>query len=566
MRSDREAQPATGPVGEDLIPVPAPAREPDTGEPTAAVTAGEAPTGEAPTGEAPTGEAPTCEAPGPGAGAAATRPRPDPVAWVIALLAFAAYLIISLSKYFQLAPGSWDLGIYTEYVKQIAHLHAPVVPIRGPGFNLLGDHFQPIVGLLAPFFRLVPSPVTLLVAQALLTAVSVLPVCQAARALLGRRVSWAVGAAYAFSWGLQQMIAFDFHEIAFAIPLLAFSLAALARRRLVPAVAWALPLVFVKEDQGFTVAAIGLVMGGTAAVARLRAARGRDTAGVEPARWAWAAALLAVWGLGWSVFEIAVIIPHFNAAHQYPYWDKGGVIGPHSHPALSAVAHQLAVSGHEKLWTTYLVLLPTAFLALRSPLVLIAAPSLLLRFLSTNDYYWGTGWHYSATLMPIVFLAAVDGMARIHGRSAARRRLRRWLPRPGTLVPGLGALAMLALGAWFAFRFPLDQLWNSQTYQISPHVRAEQAAMAKVPPGTTVEATLSMLAPLATRDETYWVGLGGSNPAPRYIVFDQTNSGWSPPPSNVLSFVESLNHGATYQQIFGSDSVYAFRLTGQSSS
>jgi uncharacterized membrane protein len=494
--------------------------------------------------------------------AAVTREWPDPVAWVIALLAFAAYCVISLSKYFQLAPGSWDLGIYTEYVKQIAHLHPPVVAIRGAGFNLLGDHFQPVVGLLAPFFRLVPSPATLLVAQALLTAVSVLPVCQAARATLGRWVSWAVGAAYAFSWGLQQMIAFDFHEIAFAVPLLAFCLSALVRRRLVQAVAWALPLVFVKEDQGFTIAVIGLVIGGMAAIAKLRAARGGGTCGVEPARWAWAAALLMVWGLGWSVFEITVIIPHFSSAHQYPYWGKGGVIGPHGHPSLSAVAHQLAVSGHEKLWTTYLVVLPTAFLALRSPLVLIAAPSLLLRFLSTNDYYWGTAWHYSATLMPIVFLAAIDGMARIRRRSAARRRLRPRLPRPGTLVPGLGALAMLALGAWFAFRFPLGTLWNPQTYVISPHVRAEQAAMAKVPPGRTVEATLSMLAPLAVHDDTYWVGLGGSNPAPQYIVFDQTNSGWSPPPTNVLSFVESLNHGAAYQQIFERDSVYTLRLTG----
>ena len=53
------------------------------------------------------------------------------------------------------------------------------------------------------------------------------------------------------------MINFDFHEIAFAVPLLAFSLSALVRGRIRAAVAWALPLVFVKEDQGFTVAAIG---------------------------------------------------------------------------------------------------------------------------------------------------------------------------------------------------------------------------------------------------------------------------------------------------------------------
>ena len=150
-----------------------------------------------------------------------------------------------------------------------------MVAIRGPGFNLLGDHFQPIVALVAPFFRLFPTPVTLLVAQALLTAVSVVPVCRAAQVLLGTGVSRVIGVAYGFSWGLQEMIIFDFHEIAFAVPLLACSLSALVRRRPRAAAAWALPLVFVKEDQGLTVAAIGLVMIALAAGAWVRRRRER---------------------------------------------------------------------------------------------------------------------------------------------------------------------------------------------------------------------------------------------------------------------------------------------------
>src|SRR5215468_484684 len=202
--------------------------------------------------------------------------RRDPVAWLIALATFAAYTTLSVARYLRLDPGSWDLGIYTQYVRQLADLHAPVVAIRGPGFNLLGDHLQPIVALMAPFFRLFPTPVTLLVAQALLTAVSVVPVCRAARVRLGTGVSRVIGVAYGFSWGLQQMIIFDFHEIAFAVPLLACSLSALVRRRPRAAAAWALPLVFVKEDQGLTVAAIGLVMIALAAGAWVRRRRERS--------------------------------------------------------------------------------------------------------------------------------------------------------------------------------------------------------------------------------------------------------------------------------------------------
>src|SRR5271165_5126710 len=129
----------------------------------------------------------------------------DPVTWAVVVAVFGAYLAISLFRLLQLTPTSWDLGIFTEYVKQRANLHAPIVDVRGPGFNLLGDHFQVFVALIGPFFRLFPSPATLLAVQALLTALSVFPVVQAGNALLGPDAAGrarAIGFAYGFSWGL----------------------------------------------------------------------------------------------------------------------------------------------------------------------------------------------------------------------------------------------------------------------------------------------------------------------------------------------------------------------------
>jgi uncharacterized membrane protein len=582
--------------------------------------------------------------------------RPDPVAWLIALATFAAYTTLSVARYLRLDPGSWDLGIYTQYVRQLADLHAPVVAIRGPGFNLLGDHFQPIVALVAPFFRLFPTPVTLLVAQALLTAVSVVPVCRAARALLGTGVSRVIGVAYGFSWGLQQMIIFDFHEVGFAVPLLACSLSALVLRRPRAAALWALPLVFVKEDQGLTVAAIGLVMITMAAgtgVRRWRERRadpslvtvGLAVAGAWPGdgtradngtpagtstragngeqagagTWALAGAVLVLWGLGWLALTIAVIIPHFNPAHHYMYWSDGGVISPGgANISVGGLLSQLTHAGPVKLRTTVLVLLPVAFLALRSPLALVAVPALALRFLSTNSSFWGTQFHYSATLMPIVFVAAIDGLARIQARAARRQARaasagrqayppwckawaakneaaatrsqaaaarRQALPdgpapagsaapaypagaaapahlasRPGGRATRYAALAMAAIAALLAFMFPLAGLWYSRTYQVTPHVRAEREALTLVPAGTTVESTLTMLAPLAARDTAYWIGTAG-NPAPRYIVFDAHNSGYAQPPADVPAFVNSRYPDVTYQLTYKSDGVYVFLRT-----
>jgi uncharacterized membrane protein len=463
----------------------------------------------------------------------------DRVPWLIALAVFAAYLPISVFRYLRFEPTSWDLGIFTEYVKQYANARAPVVDVRGAGINLLGDHFHPIVALIAPFFRVFPTPVTLLVAQALLAAVSVIPVSRAAAAKLGTGAGRAIGAAYGFSWGLQQLVNYDFHEIAFAVPLLACSLSALVRGRTRAAVLWALPLVFVKEDQGFTVAAIGLLI---AVVYR------RQVAGL----------LLAAWGLAWSFLAITVIIPALSPTGQYLYWSDGGALSPvGGHLAGAGLISQLTTGGWTKLPTLVMILLPTAFVALRSPLVLAAVPSLVLRFVGTNSSYWGTNWHYNATVMPIVFIAAVDALARIR----AEREVRETGPL-ATALERHGPAMMLAIAAALAFQFPLSSLWSPATYSIDRHVAAARAAMARVPDGAQVATDLDLLAPLAARTDTFWLGNSATNPATRYVVFDTASTDWQPPPRNVLAFVESLNHGTRYRQIYVNDGVYVFIRAG----
>ena len=275
-------------------------------------------------------------------------PWRDPVIWAVAAVTFGAYFVISLYKLLQLTPSSYDLGIYTEFVKQLSQLHAPIDDALGAGFNLEGNHFQIAVGVIAPFFRLFPTPATLLFFQALFAAVSVFPVATAASRLTTRSTGRLIAFAYAFSWGLQQMIDFDFHEIALAVPLLAFSVSALVRRRPAAAIAWALPLVFVEESQGFTVAAIGGLLMASGAFPRLLRARpvppGADARGYERVA-LWGGVFLIVWGLFWSTFAITVIIPHFNPTHQYYFWKDGGAVGGGKPFSLSAVLVRRAAAG-----------------------------------------------------------------------------------------------------------------------------------------------------------------------------------------------------------------------------
>jgi hypothetical protein len=119
---------------------------------------------------------------------------------------------------------------------------------------------------------------------------------------------------------------------------------------------------------------------------------------------------------------------------------------------------------------------------------------------------------------------------------------------------------MLAIAVPLAFQFPLASLWNAQTYRISQHVESADAAMAKVPDGATVLATLDLLAPLAARTDTFWIGNAG-NPRTQYIVFDGQDSDYNPAISDVPAFIARLYPDHAYTQIFRSGQVYVFRLT-----
>jgi len=121
-----------------------------------------------------------------------------------------------------------------------------------------------------------------------------------------------------------------------------------------------------------------------------------------------------------------------------------------------------------------------------------------------------------------------------------------------------GAAMMAAITVALAFQFPINNIWHASTYQMSPHVAADNAAIAQVPDGATVQTTLGLLAPLAARTDTFWIG-NPNNPATQYIVFDGLESGYNPPPSDVPEFIKELYPKTAYVQIFVDDQVYVFR-------
>ncbi|QGV82601.1 DUF2079 domain-containing protein [Streptomyces ficellus] len=391
--------------------------------------------------------------------------------WGWAAVLFALYATVAVRRHLLLRTTGYDLGIFEQAVRAYAELRAPVVPLRGEGFNLLGDHFHPLLAALAPFYRLWPSPLCLLVAQSALLAVAVVPLARWAARALGRRPAHAVAVAYGLSWGIASAAAFDFHEVALAVPLLACSLEALAHRRWRAAVAWAAPLLLVKEDLGLTLAAVGGYIA-------LKGGSGARRLGL----------VTAAAGAVGSFVEIKLLMPAF---HPHGGYAHGGNLSEGYGSLLSTLAHAPldALRPDVKAMTLVLVFAPSALLALRSPLSLIAVPTLAWRMMSDNGFHWGTAFHYSAVLMPVVVAGLIDALTvwRRTGHPLASRHVRASLA------------TVLAVTLVMLPSFPLAQLAQRATWRGTPHVGAARALLARIPDGATVAASNRLVPQLTSR-------------------------------------------------------------------
>lgn len=448
--------------------------------------------------------------------------------WLPHLLAagfFAWYTSYAVQRQLRMRTGGYDLGIFEQAVRNYSRLRAPISLIKGPGFNLLGDHFHPIIAVLAPAYLLFPSAITLLVAQAALTAVSIVPVGRLAAERLGTWPGAALALGYGMSWGIQQMIAFEFHEVCFALPLLSFGIAALLRERWWAAVLWVSPLLLVKEDLPLTVVAIGGYL-----VLRRQRRLG--------------AAVMAA-GVAAFVVIVTVILPGLSTKHGYAYWKQ---LGTGTNGDAGSFTDRLGELGTEvvsgaivtdlRLHTVVMLLLPVLAVALRSPVILIALPTLAWRFASGNPTYWGTGLHYSALLMPILFFALLDAITRPGPADG-------WFARVVSRHARCLAAGSLVVGLGIAVSQPLIAVFDGTFWARDTRVEAARDVLALVPDGAAVAATNRLAPQLTSTHDVYLFSVDSPDLAwADWIVADVREPDWPNDPVTVRRQIDQLRqHG-----------------------
>ncbi|MFH0828871.1 MAG: DUF2079 domain-containing protein [Candidatus Kerfeldbacteria bacterium] len=410
-----------------------------------------------------------------------TLPKFKVSTWVIVI---ATILIASVNVVFSCWHHShyethaFDLGIFDQAVWHLSHLEAPASTVRGLT-NLFGDHFHPILLLIAPVYRVVPSPYVLLVIQALLFAAVIPLLFLLARQL--RIPEWpsaVITLAVGINPGLTTALGFDFHELAFALPLFVASFLFAEKKRWLWFTVTLALLILTKESLAVYAAGIGFAF-------LIR-------------KW-WRPALITLTASVTAYLLITLfVIPAFSSGQGFPYWDQ------YRHLAASPLRLPFTFLHHplrfisafadssEKIQTMLLMLGSFAFMPLLSittlPLLLITFAE---RFWSDLPTLWLFQFHYQ--IMPV----AVMAVASLYTLSVLSRR-RWWQPVWTTAVAAL----MLA-GTLFVHTRTgsIRILWNPS---VSERPTAMwNKALSTIPSDASVSALDAFVPHLSERNTIY---------------------------------------------------------------
>lgn len=431
-----------------------------------------------------------------------------------------------------------DLGLFDQGVWHLSQFEDPASTIRKTTVShLFGDHFDPILFLLVPLYWICNSPIVLLVAQALLLA-SVVPLSYWLARLL-KLDAWPaalLAVVFGLQPGLLLAIQFDFHEIAFAVPLIILAYGFAIQRRWLWYTAVISLLLLVKESVAPTVTLLGLTL-------------------ILQKRWRVGTATLLA-GAIWFVLATKLIIPSFADDQQYAYWVQYKNFGTGPGDMLTNLIKnplpfvQAFFDHPEKTATLNGVLGPVAFLPLLSwttwPLIGFEFAE---RFWTDNLGLWRFQFHYQLVLTGVVVIASLISIVTLQNFFRLSQR--------GMMV-GCAGLLLLTIG--FHLRHHSFITLDDQSIRQRP-VGIWNQALKKLPRTATVSAQDAFVPHLSQRRIIYQF------PRVRqaeYIVLDPRAPGWPLTTTQIEEWQRQLRQNPNWQLTAADDTLTIFqRLNSQ---
>jgi uncharacterized membrane protein len=460
------------------------------------------------------------------------------------------FAIASAIRYAAFGDRRYDLGNFTQAIWATAHGHVlEVTEVGGLQVSRLGIHVDPIIVLLAPLWRLWPSPVMLLSCQAIALAFGAVPLFWLARKHLARdRDATFIALAYLLCPSVGWNALFEFHAVAFAVPLLLLTVWFLDEERYVAFVIAATGAMLCQEQIGLVIAFLGLWYA---------LSKGRLAIGLR----------ITALGLAVSAIDFGVVLRHYSGGTPYTgrYDAVGGSFGGMArnvfeHPDKFIQALQLT-----DLLGPIMLAIPVLGLCFRSPILLAALPQALLLTLSGNQADWRYNAQNVLVIIPFVYAGTVLALAKREQRSSKRSPIR------AEHVFTLSAVVAVALGP-----SPVSLPSRDEA-----RLSAERRAVSLVPADARVAATNHLGSHLAARRYTYvfphiakaeWIAVDSADPF--LPPSDLTNRDGLAvgahdlysAPGRLAGAIHVLEHSRQWEQVYSQSTVHVFvrrtRLNG----
>ncbi len=136
------------------------------------------------------------------------------VFWLVILFSV-IFSFISISKHNHFQTFAWDLSFFDELLWKASRGIEPRSSLGG--LHLLGDHFQPVILLLAPLYFIWSDVRMLLGAHAIISAANVIPIYLLAKGVLKNNIiAICISISYLMFTGFQFAVFDGFHQSVFA--------------------------------------------------------------------------------------------------------------------------------------------------------------------------------------------------------------------------------------------------------------------------------------------------------------------------------------------------------------
>jgi uncharacterized membrane protein len=395
--------------------------------------------------------------------------------------ATAAYAALFVSgtvlNYLVFKTAHVDLGNMVQAIWNTLHGHfLESTTLIGHQRIRFSSHIDPFLVLLAPLFWVWPSPLLLLVIQALAVSSGALPVFWLARKHLGSSRAGAHFALAYLTYPATQFNAFTlgsgFHSVSIALPLLLYAIWFLDENRLIAFSAVALLAFTTKEEIPLAVGCLGIWYA------------------VKKGRRAFGFGVFAV-GQGVTLFNFLWLLPHYSHGGAGAFADRyravGGTPRGMVHKLFSdplAFVHD-AATGHKAFYLVVLVVPFVGLWLLEPLLVLGAVPDLAINLLSSDGNQTSLQFMYTAGILPFLVAASIFGAARYRKRAV---QLSLWV--------------FLAAGC-LALYSPIYYGAADIRAIGSPLVAAKSHALGLIPAGVPVSASNELGGHLAERRYSY---------------------------------------------------------------